>query len=103
MGFYLNKNLNKINMSKLVAKLSAQAQLSKFMYYAKVELRPPTPVEVGQAIPLLTKGISNVTSMQFTQLPVKQALLNAMVFTEVCCWFFVGEVIGRGSLVGYDV
>ena len=54
-------------MSKLVAKLSAQVpvlmeaakpQLSKFMYYAKVELRPPTPVEVGQAIPLLTKSLS---------------------------------------------
>ena len=53
-------------MSKLVGKLSAQIpvmmeaakpQLSKFIYYAKVELRPPTPVEVGQAIPLLTKGI----------------------------------------------
>ena len=56
-------------MSKLVAKLSAQVpvlmeaakpQLSKFMYYAKVELRPPTPVEVGQAIPLLTKGFTFV-------------------------------------------
>ena len=54
-------------MSKLVAKLSSQVpvlmeaakpQLSKFMYYAKVEMRPPTPVEVGQAIPLLTKGYS---------------------------------------------
>ena len=81
----------------------ATPHLQEFVRLAKVELRPPTPSEIGQSIPLAKKGFQNLVSGKFTQLTVKEALLNTLVFTEVACWFFVGEVIGRGSLVGYDV
>jgi hypothetical protein len=33
----------------------------------------------------------------------KEALVNTMVGVELLMWFFIGEVIGRGTLVGYDV
>ena len=32
-----------------------------------------------------------------------QAALNAVVAFEVFCWFCVGEIIGKGSIVGYNV
>ena len=34
---------------------------------------------------------------------VQEATLNTLVAIEVGCWFFVGEVIGKGNLVGYQV
>ncbi len=36
-------------------------------------------------------------------LTVTQATKNALVTTEVICWFFIGEIIGRKSLIGYDM
>lgn len=34
---------------------------------------------------------------------LQEATLNTLVFTEVICWFFIGECIGKGSIVGYQV
>ena len=34
---------------------------------------------------------------------VNQAVLNTVVGVEVFCWFFIGECIGKGNLVGYQV
>ena len=33
----------------------------------------------------------------------KEALVNTAVGVELIFIFFIGEVIGRGTLVGYDV
>ena len=33
----------------------------------------------------------------------QEATLNTLVAVEVACWFFVGEVIGKGTLVGYQI
>ena len=99
-------------MSKLIQRLpelTAKAievgtpMLKDFVRIAKVELRPPTPAEVMQSVPLVSKGAMNVVSGSFLQMPVKKAALNLCVVAEVGCWFFVGECIGRGSLVGYSV
>jgi len=71
--------------------------------YAKVELRPPGPREF-LAIP---KGFANLISAakakRWQHLTVKEAAVNTMVTAEVICWFFIGECIGKGSLVGYQV
>lgn len=37
------------------------------------------------------------------KLTVKEAWLNTLVTVEVLCWFFVGEVIGKRHVRGYDV
>lgn len=34
---------------------------------------------------------------------MKDVAVNGVVVTEVACWFFIGECIGKGSLVGYNV
>ncbi|CAK8683085.1 ATP synthase F(0) complex subunit g, mitochondrial-like [Clavelina lepadiformis] len=99
-------------MSKLLAKIPVWTQAGMkyaapraqtFWKYAKVELRPPTPGEISQAIPLAQKGINNLVTGKVTNLTVKQAWQNTLVVTEVLMWFFVGEIIGRRSLIGYKV
>ena len=37
------------------------------------------------------------------QATVKEATVNTIVVAEIACWFFIGECIGKGSLVGYQV
>lgn len=67
--------------------------------FALKELGPPKPSEIPAAIRdglKLTKG-------NWRNVTVREAWLNALVTTEVLCWFFVGECIGKGSLIGYQV
>lgn len=33
----------------------------------------------------------------------QDAIRNGLVATEVLMWFYVGEIIGKGGLIGYDV
>lgn len=67
---------------------------------AIVELRPPTPAEIPAAI---RDGIRIFTRGHWRTVTVREAWLNTIVTIEVVCWFFVGEVIGKGSLIGYQV
>lgn len=71
--------------------------------YAKVEMKPPTPGEWPQ----IAKGFENlfsaVRSRKWKQLTVKEAFISAVITTEVACWFFIGECIGKGSIIGYQV
>lgn len=34
---------------------------------------------------------------------LQDALRNGLVATEVLMWFYIGECIGKGGLIGYDV
>ncbi|XP_041470323.1 ATP synthase subunit g, mitochondrial-like [Lytechinus variegatus] len=81
----------------------SKPRLSKFWYYAKVELVPPTPGE----FPAIQKGISDIIKSartgKFANLTVKEAWANTLVCAEVAFWFFIGEQIGRRSIVGYNV
>lgn len=67
---------------------------------ALVELRPPTPAEIPRAI---KDGYRLFTKGNWIDCTVREAWLNTLVTTEVICWFFVGECIGKGTLVGYQV
>jgi hypothetical protein len=78
-------------------KLTQSVNMASVAKYAS-ELAPPTPAEIPKAIRDmrgLLKGWQNWT--------VREAWLNALVTTEVVCWFFVGECIGKGTLIGYQV
>ncbi|XP_027691462.1 ATP synthase subunit g, mitochondrial [Vombatus ursinus] len=95
-------------IEKAPALLNAAATYSKprlvtFWQYAKVELVPPSPPEIPRAIESLKKIISSARTGSFKNLTVKEALLNSLVATEVCMWFYVGEIIGKRGIVGYDV
>nr|XP_039254537.1 ATP synthase subunit g, mitochondrial-like [Styela clava]XP_039254538.1 ATP synthase subunit g, mitochondrial-like [Styela clava] len=88
--------------SKAVVSFS-RPKLQTFYKYAKVELRPPTPGEMSQAVGDAQKGIKSLISGKFMELSVKQGWQNTLVATEILMWFFVGEIIGRRSLIGYKV
>merc|ERR1712071_561952 len=30
------------------------------------------------------------------------AFVNGLVCAEIACWFFIGEIIGKGSIIGYQ-
>lgn len=65
-----------------------------------IELRPPTPMELPQAFRdgyrILFKGNWRNTTM-------REAWVNTLVTTEVICWFFIGECIGKGTWIAYQV
>ncbi|XP_012266910.2 ATP synthase subunit g, mitochondrial [Athalia rosae] len=81
----------------------AKPKLAVFQQYAMVELTPPKFSD----IPAIRAGIKNILSSakngSYRNLTVREAWLNTLVTVEVLCWFYVGEVIGKRHIVGYDV
>ncbi|EFX82650.1 hypothetical protein DAPPUDRAFT_230756 [Daphnia pulex] len=78
-------------------------KLNTFWHYARVELTPPTPAD----IPKITQGLNSLVKSARTgkwkEVPVKEAWLNTLITAEIAFWFFVGECIGKGTIVGYQV
>jgi F-type H+-transporting ATPase subunit g len=81
----------------------AKPKLNTFIKYARVELVPPTPAEIPRAIADASVKIGNVQKQKFRDWTVKEATINTAVGLEIFCWFFIGECIGKGSLIGYQV
>ncbi|CDI97473.1 lethal 2 06225 [Echinococcus multilocularis] len=75
--------------------------IAKFYKYAKVELRPPTMSELTPALEEGKSIINFFKSGAWKQKTVKDFALDSAVAIEVLMWFFVGEIIGRRSLIGY--
>ncbi|VDO67487.1 unnamed protein product [Schistosoma margrebowiei] len=74
----------------------------KFREYARVELRPPTQADLKPAVEQATKLMCAFKSGAWKNVSVKEGLVNAVVTAEVLCWFFMGEMIGRRSFLGYS-
>jgi len=85
------------------AKELARPKMNVFLRYAKVELAPPSPAEIPTAISDLSVKVANIQKQTFKDWTVRQTALNVVVGVEIACWFFIGECIGKGSLVGYNV
>ncbi|KAF6208611.1 hypothetical protein GE061_017069 [Apolygus lucorum] len=81
----------------------AKPNFQTFLKYAKVELTPPMPNEIGQIGKEVAKIVKTATSGRWKEITVKEAWLNTLVATEVFCWFYVGECIGKFNLVGYKI
>uniref|UniRef100_A0A2K6ULG2 ATP synthase subunit n=1 Tax=Saimiri boliviensis boliviensis TaxID=39432 RepID=A0A2K6ULG2_SAIBB len=71
----------------------SQPQLATFWYYTKIP----------RAIQSLKKIVNSAETGSFKQFTVKEAVLNDLVATEVLMWFYVGEIIGKRGITGYDV
>lgn len=82
---------------------AAQPHLKTFWGHVRVELGPPKPSQW----PEIKKGFSNLyrltLSGKFLDASLSQATKNSLVAIEIGCWFFVGEIIGRKSIIGYNV
>uniref|UniRef100_A0A4D5RA26 ATP synthase subunit g n=1 Tax=Scolopendra viridis TaxID=118503 RepID=A0A4D5RA26_SCOVI len=99
----MSKLANKAPQLIKAATEYAKPRLETFRKYALVELTPPMPGD----IPQIVRGIGNLmysaTTAKWRHLTVREAWLNTLVATEVACWFFVGECIGKRRLVAYKV
>lgn len=67
------------------------------------DLAPPTPAQLPSAVNSIVKTIESIQTKRFLNVTVGSAARNAIVSVEVVCWFFVGEILGRRSLIGYKV
>ncbi|XP_065553226.1 ATP synthase subunit g, mitochondrial [Lathamus discolor] len=81
----------------------AKPRLATFWYYAKVELAPPTPAEIPRAIDSMKAVIRGFQTGRLAQLTVREAVRNGLVATEVLMWFYIGEIIGKRGIIGYNV
>nr|CAX77333.1 lethal (2) 06225 [Schistosoma japonicum] len=74
----------------------------KFKKYALVELRPPNQADLKPALEQAWKLIDAGKNGAWKNVTLKEGLVNAAVTAEVLCWFFIGEIIGRRSFLGYS-
>merc|ERR1712014_248541 len=83
--------------------MALMKDLTTFARYAKVELTPPGPGEIGGIFRGAGNLVKDAATFKWAQASMKQVAVNTVVVTEIACWFFFGECIGKGSLVGYQV
>ncbi|KAL8587204.1 hypothetical protein ACOMHN_013290 [Nucella lapillus] len=81
----------------------ATPRLQTFWKYAKVELRPPTLGEMPQVQEGMNNLVKAARTGKWKTLTVKEAWMNTLVGAEIMFCFFIGEVLGRRSLVGYYI
>jgi len=80
-----------------------QPKLATFGKYAKVELTPPAPGEIGQVVKGTAGLVKDALTFKWATATVGEATVNAIIVAEIACWFFIGECIGKRGLVGYQV
>ncbi|XP_053980663.1 ATP synthase subunit g, mitochondrial [Hylaeus volcanicus] len=85
------------------AALASRPMLYNMQYYARVELVPPKVSDIPAIKNGIAKLINGAKTGAYLNVTVREALLNTLITTEVLCWFFVGECIGKRHLIGYNV
>jgi len=77
--------------------------VTRGLQLAKVELTPPGPGDLVGAVKGVGGLAMDAVTFKWATASMKQVAVNTVVVTEIACWFFIGECIGKGSLVGYQV
>lgn len=96
--------LVKTQYSLTAAVTEGRPLLEKFLFYAKVELTPPTPadfIHIRKTAAEAAKQGKDMKKTGLTKITMSELWLNTLVTLEVVSWFFMGEVVGRRHFVGY--
>uniref|UniRef100_A0A8D1HM04 Uncharacterized protein n=1 Tax=Sus scrofa TaxID=9823 RepID=A0A8D1HM04_PIG len=82
-----------------------QPLLATFGHDARAEQVPLTPAQSPTARQSLNTKQNKQTNKtgSFKWLTVRGALLNGVEANEMLMWFYVGEIIAKRSITGYDV
>merc|ERR1712242_323450 len=67
------------------------------------DLRPPMPNEAIAGLSGLARGLVTGVNGGMCNVTTSEAALNGVMAFEVFCWYCIGEAIGRGSWIGYNV
>ena len=81
---------------------AAKPKLREFNRFARTELYPPTPAELPQVVSGFGQLVRAAKNGHWKNTTVKEAWINTLITIEVICWYFVGEVIGKRHVRGYD-
>ena len=77
--------------------------VARHVKYAKVELMPPGPGDIAAGLGGIMANAGKLAGGKAVlNMTVKDAVVASLVGAEIACWFFVGEIIGKGGLIGYD-
>lgn len=81
----------------------SQPHLSTIWRHVRLEMAPPMPSEFPQIQKSFINLKNSLVKGKFLNLTTKEAAANTLVGVEIFFWFIVGEMIGRKSVVGYNV
>merc|ERR1712107_967864 len=56
--------------------------------------------DVGGMLKVVGNLTKDALTFKWAQATMKDVAVNTVVVVEIACWFFIGECIGKGSLVG---
>ncbi|EGD73521.1 hypothetical protein PTSG_05225 [Salpingoeca rosetta] len=95
--------VNKLKLAATDMALMAKPAMQTYGSLAMRELGPPSPAQWPTIQKDLQGLVKSAKSLKFINVSVKEAVTGALLGAEVLCWFYVGEIIGRGSIIGYNV
>ena len=63
---------------------------------------PPAPGEFVKEVNVLKDNMSGKSSARVFDMTVNEFTAKGLVVAEVAFWFYIGEMIGRRSIIGYN-
>jgi len=74
-----------------------------FAKNASVEMAPPAPAEFMGELNILKNDIlAGRSAARASNMTVNEIAAKGLVVAEVAFWFYIGEIIGRRSIIGYN-
>nr|ALJ10909.1 mitochondrial F1F0-ATP synthase [Dolomedes sulfureus] len=82
---------------------NSKPKLATFIKYARVELAPPKISEMPEVMSGFGRLMKGAKSGAWKNVTVREGWLNTLVALDIGFCFFIGECLGKGSLIGYQV
>ena len=70
---------------------------------AKYELGPPRLRDIPEARQKSLEGFKRLIGFEWSRQPLRVVLSNVFVGLDVLFWFYAGEILGKGSVIGYRI